>query len=452
MNRPVPYIKELTDVDLYMTKSKILYANAQPDDAIKHLMVSVIKLINFSSIFYSEYRDKPSVEYSDSELMEIHVTLSNKMVQATSILANMYVRNVESDGKASVLKDVLSSMSPVARFVDIQALSNRIDQLLNNQLSTSDAISKILPSGLAKLDISKASGYSSIRGQDAALTEIKDRVALAKGTNSNRSFILYGPPGTGKTSIALAIAVENQIPIYSISQTELGGKFVGEFENNVANLFKYLNTLDGSFILFIDEVDNLVSREVGSRIEDKIANKVITTNLYNFIMKKRDGGSRIIIMTTNFLNRIDESIVRISLPIEITIPSIADIPAVASQYKNLYGLNLTVDQFNELNRMFAEKKFAPSYIAQVFEKMSSNLLIDVIRKNGHLSKDLPKFQGTIFDMGSVPVAAVNVEFIYQVTFENSRGGNTLLGDINLGSRVAFPLYGDSLTALVDSVK
>ena len=76
--------------------------------------------------------------------------------------------------------------------------------------------------------------------------------------------LLYGPPGTGKTLIARAVAGEIDAAFYTVKPSEIMSKWVGDSEQNIAELFREARKNPVSMI-FIDEIEALVPKRRSSR-------------------------------------------------------------------------------------------------------------------------------------------------------------------------------------------
>ena len=68
------------------------------------------------------------------------------------------------------------------------------------------------------------------------------------------SMIFWGPPGVGKTTLALIIAKQLRRPFYTLSAISAGGKDVREVIERAQQYTGELKEVDGSPILFIDEI------------------------------------------------------------------------------------------------------------------------------------------------------------------------------------------------------
>ncbi len=72
--------------------------------------------------------------------------------------------------------------------------------------------------------------------------------------------LMYGPPGNGKTYIAKAIAGELDAAFINVNPYQIKDKYVGETEKNLQRLFDEARSHERC-VLFLDEVDHLLSRQ-----------------------------------------------------------------------------------------------------------------------------------------------------------------------------------------------
>jgi transitional endoplasmic reticulum ATPase len=76
------------------------------------------------------------------------------------------------------------------------------------------------------------------------------------GKKVGGGILLYGPPGCGKSLIAEAAAGEANVAFFHVKSSDLKGKYVGETEKNIANLFAEARKYQPS-IIFFDEFESL---------------------------------------------------------------------------------------------------------------------------------------------------------------------------------------------------
>ncbi len=120
----------------------------------------------------------------------------------------------------------------------------------------------IPPSNIPWTEKHRAKNYTDLKGQELAIDKIKIFLKLFP---KKRACILYGPPGTGKTSLAYAIASENDCEIIEMNASDLRNK---EKVNSIIGPASQQKSLfKKSKIILIDEVDGISVRDRGGLSE-----------------------------------------------------------------------------------------------------------------------------------------------------------------------------------------
>ena len=69
-------------------------------------------------------------------------------------------------------------------------------------------------------------------------------IFLNAGLSPPSRTLLYGPPGCGKTHITSVIASRFNLPIISVKRSNVLGKYFGESEKNLADIFHKVRFYD----------------------------------------------------------------------------------------------------------------------------------------------------------------------------------------------------------------
>lgn len=141
------------------------------------------------------------------------------------------------------------------------------------------------------------------------------------GIDPPKGVLLYGPPGTGKTLIAKAVAHETDAHFSFVSGPEIVGKFYGESEARLREIFADAER-NAPAIIFIDEIDSIAPKrdEMGG---DKQVERRIVAQLLALMDGLKQRGQLIVVAATNMPNLLDPALRRpgrFDREIEIPIP------------------------------------------------------------------------------------------------------------------------------------
>ncbi|GAB3254901.1 ATP-binding protein [Kineosporia babensis] len=156
-------------------------------------------------------------------------------------------------------------------------------------------------------------------GLDAVVSQLRDvadsfrhpEVMARWGARRPQGILMWGPPGTGKTTLARALANEIGGTLREIRSNEILDRWMGASERNIAKVFAEARGYREPTVLLFDEFDSIVSyagRPQGSA--DQAINSVagIFKQEMNTLIEANP--QVIVVATTNFPDRVDESLIR----------------------------------------------------------------------------------------------------------------------------------------------
>ena len=138
----------------------------------------------------------------------------------------------------------------------------------------------------------RAKSFSDIKGQEIVIQEIR---AFLKVFPKKKALILNGPVGTGKTSIALALAKENDLELFELNASDLRNR--SKLEEVLAPATKQKSLFKSGKIILMDEADGITASDRGGLPEllaliDKTSFPIIITandiwqKKFNLLRKK----------------------------------------------------------------------------------------------------------------------------------------------------------------------
>lgn len=170
--------------------------------------------------------------------------------------------------------------------------------------------------------------YDDLGGLKKEIQKIREMVELPMrhpelfeklGVEAPKGVLLYGPPGTGKTLLAKAVAGETNSHFTSLSGPEVMGKYYGESEERLREIFKQAEE-NAPSIIFIDEIDSIAPKreEVSGEVEKRVVSQLLT-----LMDGMKERGKVVVIAATNRPDSLDPAIRRpgrFDREIEIGIP------------------------------------------------------------------------------------------------------------------------------------
>ena len=135
------------------------------------------------------------------------------------------------------------------------------------------------------------------------------RFCAERGIPWRRGYLFHGSPGTGKTSFATALAGRFGLPVYVVP--------LQDSDVDDADLLRMFSCLPRRCLVLLEDLDTICT--AGSRTksddisrtqtEDR-AGKISLSGLLNAIDGIASSEGRILLVTTNFLERLDEALLR----------------------------------------------------------------------------------------------------------------------------------------------
>ncbi|KAF8253045.1 hypothetical protein K440DRAFT_627222 [Wilcoxina mikolae CBS 423.85] len=171
-----------------------------------------------------------------------------------------------------------------------------------------------------------------------------------RGIPYRRGYLLYGPPGTGKTSFVKAIAGELDYNICLINLSERG--LTDDRLNHL------LTNLPERSIALLEDVDAAFANRTQTAEDGYRGANVTFSGLLNAVDGAASGEDRIIMLTTNHQDRLDEALLRpgrVDLKVEI---GYATPEVVEGMWERFYGAEAFPtaprEQTDQLKQWFIE--------------------------------------------------------------------------------------------------
>ncbi|XP_010425638.1 PREDICTED: AAA-ATPase At3g28600 [Camelina sativa] len=217
-----------------------------------------------------------------------------------------------------------------------------------------------------------------------------------------RGYLLYGPPGTGKSTMIAAMANLLNYSIYDLELTAI--------QNN-SELRKLLTATSSKSIIVIEDIDCSLDltgkrkknesystslRKDGEKGNAEDKSFVTLSGLLNFIdgVWSACGQERIIVFTTNHLEKLDPALIRrgrMDMHIELSYCTFEAFKILAKNYLDLDSHPL----FKKIESLMKETKIAPADVAENLMKKNREIdadgslkdLIQALEKRKKVQRD-----------------------------------------------------------------
>ncbi len=170
--------------------------------------------------------------------------------------------------------------------------------------------------------------YEDVGGLKEEIQKVREMIELPLrhpqvfeklGIKPPKGVLLHGSPGTGKTLLARAVAHESNAHIIMLNAPEIMGKYYGESEERLREIFKQGHE-NAPSIIFIDEIDAIAPKreEVTGEVE-----KRVVAQLLSLMDGLKEREKVIVVAATNRPNALDPALRRpgrFDREIEIGIP------------------------------------------------------------------------------------------------------------------------------------
>lgn len=223
--------------------------------------------------------------------------------------------------------------------------------------------------------------YDELGGLKNEVQKIREMVELPMrhpelfekiGVEAPKGVLLYGPPGTGKTLLAKAVAGETNAHFISLSGPEIMGKYYGESEERIREIFTQAEENSPS-IIFIDEIDSIAPKrdEVSGEVEKRIVSQLLT-----LLDGMKSRGKVVVIAATNRPDSIDPALRRpgrFDREIEIGIPD----DSGRSEILSIHTRGMPIDEKVDLQQI---AKTTHGFVGADLEVLSKEAAMRSLRR------------------------------------------------------------------------
>ncbi len=206
--------------------------------------------------------------------------------------------------------DVVAELAADDRALDGRAL---VLELTKPEAPEPPETPAAAPAGTERVRLDQVGGLDAIVGQfrQIAVSFRHPEVMARWGARRPQGILLYGPPGTGKTMLARALANEIGADFREVRTPEILDKWLGASERNIKRIFREARRYRQPTVLLFDEFDSIISYAgAGGDAASQAVNAVAGIFKQEMNDLFEDNPNIIVVATTNFPHRVDDSLIR----------------------------------------------------------------------------------------------------------------------------------------------
>ncbi|EFY94593.2 ATPase, AAA-type, core [Metarhizium robertsii ARSEF 23] len=203
-----------------------------------------------------------------------------------------------------------------------------------------------------------------------------------------RGYLLHGPPGTGKSSLGSALAGEFNLDIYIINAPSVDDQMLEHLFNN----------LPDRCVVLLEDIDAIGTDRQGPGKPRKAA--LSLSGLLNTLDGVASQEGRILIMTTNHVNNLDEALIRPGrIDVKLEIP-LADSDVTKNLFSFVFGPDKRHDAIDD-EIILELRSLAGDFAKKVPElKFSTAQIMSFLLKHKNSAEDALKEANSWFGVAA----------------------------------------------------
>ena len=196
----------------------------------------------------------------------------DKLVEETDGFSSADISDnlIETIKQQSINRSIKNSTRPIINNDDVEyALMNCHTSINKSDIESLEKFehgqeiksnqTAFIPEPLSNITLKDVAGMSEVKdkiNREILMPLKRPDLFQAMHKKMETGYLFYGLPGTGKTMVAKAIANEIGATFFSVKASDIFGKYVGESERNIKELFDIARQYENS-IIFFDEFETI---------------------------------------------------------------------------------------------------------------------------------------------------------------------------------------------------